>query len=69
MRRRFRNPQRRQAGVAILTAMLVVAMATILAVELAWDLTIDYRRTENLLARVQARQFALGAEMLAAARA
>ncbi len=55
-----------QRGVAVLTAILVVAMATILAVELAWDLNLDIRRTENLLLHAQARQFALGAELLAA---
>jgi general secretion pathway protein K len=56
----------RQRGIAAITAILVVAMATILAVELAWDLNLDIRRTENLLLRTQARQFAIGAEILAA---
>ncbi|MDJ0927707.1 MAG: type II secretion system minor pseudopilin GspK [Gammaproteobacteria bacterium] len=58
--------RRQQRGVAALTAMLVVAIATVLAVELIWELNLNLRRTENLLAREQARQIALGLELLAA---
>ncbi len=57
---------RRQRGIAALTAMLVVTIATILAVELIWDLNLDLRRTETILAREQARQIAYGLELLAA---
>jgi general secretion pathway protein K len=57
---------RGQRGIAAITAVLVVALATILAVNLAWELNLDIRRTENMLLHSQARQFALGAEMLAA---
>lgn len=56
----------RQQGIAAITAVLVVALATILAVNLAWELNLDIRRTEVLLQHTQARQFALGAEMIAA---
>ena len=56
----------RQEGIAAITAVLVVALATILAVNLAWELNLDIRRTEVLLQHTQARQFALGAEMIAA---
>ena len=56
----------RQRGIAAITAVLVVALATILAVNLAWELNLDIRRTEVLLLHTQARQFALGAEMIAA---
>jgi general secretion pathway protein K len=56
----------RQHGIAAITAVLVVALATILAVNLAWELNLDIRRTEVLLQHTQARQFALGAEMIAA---
>jgi general secretion pathway protein K len=56
----------RQRGIAAITAILVVAIATILAVNLAWELNLDIRRTENMLVRAQARQFAIGAEMIAA---
>ena len=51
-----------QRGVAAVTAMLVVTIAAMLAVELVWDLTLDVRRTEALLLRDQAIQVALGAE-------
>ncbi len=56
----------RQRGIALLTAMLVVALAGILAVELLWDLNLELRRTEGVLTRDQARQIALGIESLAA---
>jgi general secretion pathway protein K len=58
------NPAK-QRGIAALTAMLVVTIATILAVELVWDLNLDLRRTESLLTREQAMQVALGMELLA----
>ena len=44
----------RQSGIAALTAMLVVALATVLAVELLWNTSLDLRRTQNLLERDQA---------------
>ena len=56
----------RQRGIAALTALLVVALATILAADLAWELHLDIRRSESALLRNQARQFALGAEIMAA---
>ena len=55
----------RQRGIAALTAILVVALASILAVELAWEVNLDIRRTENMLLRDQAHQIALGAELMA----
>lgn len=59
------KPIFRQRGVAAITAILVVALATVLAVDLAWELTLDVRRTENMLLRDQAVQIALGAEIMA----
>lgn len=56
----------RQQGVAVLTAMLVVAIAAVLAVELVWQTNLDLRRTEGLLGRDQARLYGIGAEDLAA---
>lgn len=56
---------RRERGIAALTALLVVAVATVLGVELMWAMTLDFRRTEALLLREQAAHFALGAEALA----
>jgi general secretion pathway protein K len=52
----------RQRGVAVLTAMLVVAIATILAVEIIWRTSLDLQRTETLLSWNQAQQYALGGE-------
>ena len=58
--------RRRQRGIAVITAMLVVTIATILAVEITWQTNLDLRRTEGLLAWEQARQIGLGAETIAA---
>ena len=49
-------------GVALITAMLITAMATMVAANLAWDNALDVRRTMVLLHRDQAIQVALGAE-------
>lgn len=54
-----------QRGIALITAMLVVALATILGVELLWTMSLDLRRTQNLLERDQAQQIAMGMELLA----
>jgi general secretion pathway protein K len=64
--RRRASPPRRQRGIAIITAMLVVTIATVLAVELAWETNLDLRRTESLFAWEQARQYGYGAESYAA---
>lgn len=61
-----RHPSIRQRGIAAVTALLVVAIATVLAAELAWELHVDIQRTESMLLRNQAIQFALGAELMAA---
>ena len=55
----------RQRGVAVLTAVLVVTLATVLAVNLLWQSSVDLRRTETLLLQDQARQYNLGGEELA----
>ncbi|WP_290651308.1 type II secretion system minor pseudopilin GspK [Aquisalimonas sp.] len=52
----------RQRGVALITALLAVAIVTILAVELTTRQHLDIRRTQNLLARDQAYTYALGVE-------
>ena len=54
--------RRNDRGVALITAMLITAMATMLAANLAWDNALDVRRTMVLLNRDQAIQVALGAE-------
>lgn len=52
----------RQQGVALVTALLVVAMATVAAVAMATRQQIDIRRTAGLLHSEQAYAFGLGAE-------
>ena len=54
--------RRGQRGVALITAMIIMALATIIAADLAWDNALDVRRTTMLLYRDQAIQVALGAE-------
>lgn len=49
-------------GVALITAMLIAALAAMVATDLGWDNTLDVRRTTVLLQRDQAMQIALGAE-------
>lgn len=52
----------RNRGVALITALLISALATMVAANLAWDNALDVRRTMVLLNRDQAVQVALGAE-------
>ena len=54
--------QRHERGVALITAMLIVSLATLIASALFWESHLDRRRTENLLYSDQALQYALGAE-------
>ncbi len=57
---------RRQRGVALIIALILVALATILATKLTFDGWIEQRRTVTVLAAEQAVHFAMGAEALAA---
>ncbi|MDH3507244.1 MAG: type II secretion system minor pseudopilin GspK [Gammaproteobacteria bacterium] len=57
--RRLRNDQR---GVAVLTAMLVVALGTMIAVNLMWKASLDQRRTAAALAADQGLLYLQGAE-------
>ena len=52
----------RQRGVALITALLVVALATVAAVAMATRQQLDIRRTGNLLHGEQAYTYLLGAE-------
>lgn len=52
----------RSRGVAMITAMLIAALAGLVAANLAWDNALDVRRTMVLLHNEQAMQVALGAE-------
>lgn len=59
---RQRNIQVSQRGVALVTALLVVALATVAAVAMATRLHVDMRRAGNLLHGEQAYTYALAAE-------
>ena len=52
----------RQRGVALITAILITALVSSVALSLAWDNALDMRRTMTLLYRDQAVQVAMGAE-------
>jgi general secretion pathway protein K len=52
----------RQRGVALITAIVVVAIATVLAVRIGTRAAMDLRRTAGLVALDQGWQVALGAE-------
>jgi general secretion pathway protein K len=56
----------RQRGVALITAVLVVALATILAINVTFRGMVDQRRSANLFAFDQGYEVALGAEAWAA---
>jgi general secretion pathway protein K len=58
--------RRAQRGVALITAVLMVALATILAVNVAFRGMLDQRRAATIFASDQAFQIALGAEAWAA---
>jgi general secretion pathway protein K len=63
--RAFRGGKK-QRGVALIIALILVALATILATKLSFDGFLELRRTTGVLAAEQALQFGLGAEALAA---
>src|ERR1700690_4281873 len=68
MRRRSmrRAGHARQRGVALIIALILVALATILATKLSFDGWLERRRTLGMLAAEQALHFGMGAEALAA---
>jgi general secretion pathway protein K len=55
----------RQRGAALITAILVVAIATSIAAALTWDLFLDQRRAFGRVAVDQGLMYALGAEIWA----
>ncbi len=65
MRRRAAS-RRSQRGVALIIALILVALATILASKLSFDGFLEQRRTVGMLAAEQALHFGMGAEALAA---
>lgn len=60
------SARRRQRGVALIIALILVALATILATKLTFDGFLERRRAIGVLAAEQAFQFGMGAEALAA---
>lgn len=51
-----------QRGVALLTAVLIVAIVAGLSIYLAWDRTLAFRRTQDMVNQDRARELCLGAE-------
>jgi general secretion pathway protein K len=60
------RPRRTQRGVALITAMIIFALAMILAADVVRRSYLDQRRATNLLALDQGYEIALGAEAWAA---
>jgi general secretion pathway protein K len=58
----MRRTQRHQRGVALVTAVLIVALATLLAVDVGFKGYLDQRRTANTFAQDQSFEVALGGE-------
>jgi general secretion pathway protein K len=56
------NPGLQRRGVALITAMLITALAGSVAAGLSWDNALDVRRTMVMLYRDQAIQVAVGSE-------
>ncbi len=54
-----------QRGIALITAVLITALISIIAVTMISEQQLDIRRTGNILDRAQALQFALGMETIA----
>ncbi len=57
---------RRQSGVAVITAILIVAIGTSIAVSLLWESTLDQRRTESSVLGDQGLLWTQAAEAWAA---
>jgi len=56
------NRHKLKKGVALITAMMVMSLATITAVQMTADQQIYFRRTENILLHEQAYMYLLSAE-------
>ena len=63
-RRRGVHPHR-QRGIAMIIALVIVALATVLAWKIGYDSYLERQRTVAMLSLEQAMQFGLGAEALA----
>ena len=58
----MKHPPDRQRGVAVLTAMLVVALGTVIAVNMMWSASLQQRRASAGLAADQGLAYLQGAE-------
>jgi len=56
-----------QSGVALVTAILIVALASVLAATLLKRLNLDISRTQNIIQNEQAYLYTLGSEIIATA--
>jgi general secretion pathway protein K len=63
---RHRSPPRRQRGVALILAVLIVALATMLAASVSFNGYLDQRRSANAFAMDQGFEVALGGDAWAA---
>lgn len=61
----MRSAADRQRGVALITAILIVSVCSILAVSMMFRAQLDIRRAQNLVSGDQAYLYTLGAESLA----
>lgn len=59
---RFSLSHRRQQGVAIITALLIVTIAATVSITISTRLQLDVRRTSNMIAKDQANFYLLAAE-------
>lgn len=55
----------KQEGVALITALMIVALASIVSITISTKLQLDIRRTGNIIALDQAKLYTLAAEELA----
>ena len=55
----------RQKGVALITALMIVAIASIISAKISTSIQLDIRRTGNIIASDQAKLYTLAAEELA----
>lgn len=65
MKRSYQQSTNNEKGVALVVIMLIVALVTILAVEMSSRLQLNIARTSNVKANNQAYWYALGAEQYA----
>ena len=60
--RKSPSPPQRQQGIALITAVIIVTMASIAAVAMAHTLQLSIRRTSNILTSDQIYMYTLGSE-------